>query len=166
MNRSTRGRLLATGSRGVRTLPAAALLIGNWIFRGIGSGRGSCKLILLTGELIPSNVRADFVARGKQLYERAGSEYQKLAGQYEEIASRAGNNPRNVVLDQTMARPPVDKNAPQAPAFNPPPPKQQTERLPQNEGAPPVPGAARSPIDGKWYVPDPNRPGKFLRVDQ
>ena len=39
MKRLTRGRLLATGSRGGRTLPAAALKV-NWIFRGIGFGRG------------------------------------------------------------------------------------------------------------------------------
>ena len=39
VKRLTRGRLLATGSRGVRTLPAAALKV-NWIFRGIGFGRG------------------------------------------------------------------------------------------------------------------------------
>lgn len=31
----------------------------------------------------------------------------------------------------------------------------------QNE--PPVPGARRAP-DGNWYVPDPNRPGKYLQV--
>ncbi len=31
--------------------------------------------------------------------------------------------------------------------------------------APPVAGARQSPIDGKWYIPDPNRRGKYLRVD-
>ena len=30
---------------------------------------------------------------------------------------------------------------------------------------PPAPGAKQAP-DGNWYVPDPNRPGKYLRVDQ
>ena len=30
---------------------------------------------------------------------------------------------------------------------------------------PPVPGAKRSPKDNNWYVPDPNRPGKYLRVE-
>lgn len=27
---------------------------------------------------------------------------------------------------------------------------------------PPAPGARRSPTDGQWYVPDPNRPGRYL----
>ena len=31
--------------------------------------------------------------------------------------------------------------------------------------APPVPGARKSPKDGLWYIPDPSRPGKYLRVD-
>jgi hypothetical protein len=30
---------------------------------------------------------------------------------------------------------------------------------------PPMPGA-RKALDGNWYVPDPKRPGKYLRVDQ
>ena len=30
---------------------------------------------------------------------------------------------------------------------------------------PPMPNAKKAP-DGKWYVPDPNRPGKYLRIDQ
>lgn len=34
-------------------------------------------------------------------------------------------------------------------------------------GGPPAsyPGARRSPIDGLWYIPDPARPGKYLRVN-
>lgn len=32
--------------------------------------------------------------------------------------------------------------------------------------APPVQGARQSPKDGKWYVADPNRPGKYLMVNQ
>jgi hypothetical protein len=31
-------------------------------------------------------------------------------------------------------------------------------------GAPPVPGAKKA-SDGNWYVPDPSRPGKYLRVE-
>lgn len=31
-------------------------------------------------------------------------------------------------------------------------------------GGPPAPGARKAP-DGNWYIPDPNRPGKYLRVD-
>lgn len=34
-----------------------------------------------------------------------------------------------------------------------------------NPETPPVKGARRAP-DGYWYVPDPKRPGKWLRVDQ
>ena len=30
-------------------------------------------------------------------------------------------------------------------------------------GNPPVPGA-RKADDGNWYVPDPKRPGKYLKV--
>jgi hypothetical protein len=51
----------------------------------------------------------------------------------------------------------------------PQPPQQQGPRpqvqQPQNSGQPPVPGARQSPNDGNWYVPDPNRPGKYLRVE-
>ncbi len=32
------------------------------------------------------------------------------------------------------------------------------------QAAPPVEGARKAP-DGNWYVPDPNRPGKYLRVE-
>lgn len=31
-------------------------------------------------------------------------------------------------------------------------------------GSPPVAGARRSPLDGQWYVPDPQRQGKYMRV--
>jgi hypothetical protein len=31
------------------------------------------------------------------------------------------------------------------------------------EAAPPLPGAKQAP-DGKWYVDDPRRPGKYLEV--
>ncbi len=31
------------------------------------------------------------------------------------------------------------------------------------QGAPPAPGAKKAP-DGNWYVPDPKRPGKYLKV--
>jgi hypothetical protein len=34
---------------------------------------------------------------------------------------------------------------------------------PQQSSAPPVEGA-RQASDGKFYVPDPNRPGKYLQV--
>jgi uncharacterized membrane protein YgcG len=34
----------------------------------------------------------------------------------------------------------------------------------QSSDAPPAPGARKAP-DGNWYVPDPARPGKYLRVD-
>lgn len=33
-----------------------------------------------------------------------------------------------------------------------------------NAEKPPVPGANKAP-DGNWYVPDPNRPGKYLKVE-
>ena len=35
---------------------------------------------------------------------------------------------------------------------------------PASSVTPPVPGAKKAP-DGNWYVPDPARPGKYLRVD-
>lgn len=35
----------------------------------------------------------------------------------------------------------------------------------QQQGQPPVPGARQSPNDGNWYIPDANRPGKYLRVE-
>ena len=33
-----------------------------------------------------------------------------------------------------------------------------------DSGTPPVAGARRSPLDGNWYVADPQRPGKYMRV--
>ena len=33
-----------------------------------------------------------------------------------------------------------------------------------DSGAPPVAGARRSPLDGQWYVADPQRPRKYMRV--
>lgn len=33
----------------------------------------------------------------------------------------------------------------------------------QSPSAPPAPGARQAP-DGNWYTPDPNRPGKFMKV--
>lgn len=39
------------------------------------------------------------------------------------------------------------------------------QSTPQQSASPPIPGA-RQGNDGKFYVPDPNRPGKYLRVDQ
>lgn len=35
---------------------------------------------------------------------------------------------------------------------------------PKQGNAPPVDGAQKAP-DGNWYIPDPNRPGKYLKVD-
>jgi hypothetical protein len=43
--------------------------------------------------------------------------------------------------------------------------QEQYDKLPENyRSRPPVPGAKLAP-DGKWYVPDPKRKGKYLRVD-
>lgn len=47
-------------------------------------------------------------------------------------------------------------------------PAQMSPKAGQGQGGgglPPVPGARQSPNDGDWYVPDPNRPGKYLRVE-
>jgi hypothetical protein len=45
------------------------------------------------------------------------------------------------------------------------PPQQGGQQQPQGQqnAAPPVQGARQAP-DGNWYVPDPNRPGKYLMV--
>jgi hypothetical protein len=50
--------------------------------------------------------------------------------------------------------------APGAPPVAPPMAPTSSQR---NSGVPPVPGARRAP-DDKWYVPDPQRPGKYLLV--
>ena len=43
-------------------------------------------------------------------------------------------------------------------------PQQGVQPQGQQQGAaPPVQGAKQAP-DGNWYVPDPNRPGKYLMV--
>jgi hypothetical protein len=57
------------------------------------------------------------------------------------------------------------------PEYQPPapPPQGATPMQPapqtQQNAAPPVQGA-RQGTDGGWYVPDPNRPGKYMRVQQ
>lgn len=43
---------------------------------------------------------------------------------------------------------------------------QSASAAPASASAPPVQGARQSPRDGKWYVADPNRPGKYLMVNQ
>lgn len=50
-------------------------------------------------------------------------------------------------------------------AMRPPQPQQvRPQMMPQQQGAePPIPGARLAP-DGKHYVPDPRRPGKYLMV--
>ena len=42
-------------------------------------------------------------------------------------------------------------------------PKVELNPMPGAQTAPPVPGASKAP-DGNWYLPDPKRPGKYLRV--
>lgn len=42
--------------------------------------------------------------------------------------------------------------------------QKQTQSVTQNAAQPPAPGARQAP-DGNWYVSDPNRPGKYLRVE-
>ena len=61
-------------------------------------------------------------------------------------------NPNKPLFNGGSVLPPVDK--PPAPNAAPTPPADK----------PPVPNAQKA-ADGNWYVPDPKRPGKYLRVD-
>lgn len=58
--------------------------------------------------------------------------------------------------EQPLAQAPTDDQQPMLPGM------EQQAPMPTNE--PPMEGANQAP-DGNWYVPDPDRQGKFLRVD-
>jgi hypothetical protein len=89
-----------------------------------------------------------------------------------ETATRAAAGKAATVLDVTQQQAIYDETykevygglmgyaQQQTPAANTPPAKGAP-----SADQPPVPGAKRSPKDNNWYVPDPNRPGKYLRVE-
>jgi hypothetical protein len=74
------------------------------------------------------------------------------------------------VLDANTPDQPGGQNGqpgqPQAPA-GPPPMPRRAATVPMTPGAakrpPPIPGARQAP-DGRHYIPDPRRPGKYLMV--
>lgn len=88
--------------------------------------------------------------RNQQIAQRA-RDYAKRhggrldAGFDDELAAWAEKNP---LFPRTQAQPaqPAPQGSPQA-------------------GSPPMQGAKQAP-DGKWYVPDPKRPGKYLMIQQ
>ncbi len=92
---------------------------------------------VIEGERLADNTRNDFTSRAGALYKRQLATHKKNTAQYSALAKRYGVDPQNVTTDFTM------------------------DEMPE----PPAQGAKQAP-DGKWYVPDPNRPGKYLRVDR
>lgn len=67
--------------------------------------------------------------------------------QYNPMKSSDNPIPPGTVAPPFAPSVPIQQGAPQAPA----------------QDAPPVPDAKKA-ADGKWYLPDPNRPGKYLMV--
>lgn len=55
--------------------------------------------------------------------------------------------------------------APKHPKPSPLPDHPLTATEPEDDNTPPHPAARKAP-DGKWYVNDPNRPGKYMRVER
>jgi len=87
-----------------------------------------------SGQFLTPEQRLDFLNTAKSLASSKQQGYQQTLDRYRDIAGRVKVDPRNVVPD------------------GPGPTK-----------PPPVPNA-RQASDGNWYVPDPNRPGKYLMV--
>lgn len=80
---------------------------------------------------------------GKKLYEAQEKDYLKLEREFSRLAQQNEADPKNVIVDMRSDQ-------------NPASPVQAPGAQDQSRQAP----------DGNWYVPDPNRPGKYLRVDK
>ena len=99
---------------------------------------------VLSGQRLSDDMRTDFVNRAGMLYQEQESLHEQLREQYGGLSERFEVSPENVLIDY----------------------RGQFEMPDQGETqeVPPRPDAKRAP-DGSWYVPDPGRPGKYLRIE-
>lgn len=105
---------------------------------------------------------------GNALISQTFEALQRHRLQAADIASRALNNEIEPAEANRLIRDLPDpwtayrQYAGRAPTRTGPP---SATTPPPTAAQPPAPGARQAP-DGRWYVPDPNRPGQYLRVDQ
>lgn len=139
----------------------------------------------LTGQRLADDVRADFLAQARKAYVAREETYKRSRDQYIELAKRQHLDPANVVIDQELpadgptkvegspssfagaqpaGAPMPSPTAPPAPAQGAAPAPQPAATQQAAPGAQPPPPPRQAP-DGLFYIPDPQRPGKFLRVD-
>jgi len=100
---------------------------------------------ILSGERLNENQRADFVNQARTVYGTREGSYRSQQEQFRGIAERKGLDPRNTMIEFAGGAPQAGTPA-------------------QNENSS-IASQARQAPDGNFYVPDPSRPGKFLRVD-
>ncbi|MDP4026806.1 hypothetical protein Q8W71_29815 [Methylobacterium sp. NEAU 140] len=110
---------------------------------------------VLSGEFLTDRQRQDFIGQAGQLYGTARKTAEGVADRYRSLANSYGVDPgRSVYLPDTPVPPRLGE--PQAQA------SQQTQTpaaIPQG-----APDGTRLAADGKFYAPDPKRPGRFLEV--
>lgn len=58
---------------------------------------------IISGERLTDNMRADFLDQTRKLYRAQASQFDKLTGQFRNIAGSAGLDPEGVILDYTPA---------------------------------------------------------------
>lgn len=92
---------------------------------------------VLSGERLNPVQRADFLSRAQMLYQRGMENQASLENQYSSLAQRYGISPQDVIVNYRL-----------------------------KDNAPALPTNAKQAPDGNFYIPDPKRPGKYLRVDQ
>ena len=126
---------------------------------------------IMSGNRLNDAQRLDFISQANKLFSVHDRQYGAVRGQYSDLAKRAGIDPSRVTLDHGKfddgqkspygtgpARPDAAPEQGAVPRFDAPPrstgPAQQQSNQPKQ--AP----------DGYFYIPDPSRPGKYLRVDQ
>lgn len=65
----------------------------------------------MTGELLPDDIRDQYVARARSLYEQAVKDNTKLKQEFQEQAVKRGANPENVTMDFTSTATPPKAGA-------------------------------------------------------
>jgi hypothetical protein len=109
----------------------------------------------ITPEMSPTVIRSNLAQRQQILQNAVVRRTQALVAN--------GHDPRTIASAYGIS--PDLLRAPTARTVRTAPVGPDRGSAPAGEEAPPVAGARKAP-DGRWYVPDPQRPGQFLRVDQ
>lgn len=118
----------------------------------------------------PSNADRDFAAAMSGADPKLAEQTIRRTLDFNEQSARGKIDRFNSMSDQMLAAQPDLKNVAPMLRVQPPgqyapptPAPQTTTSPPTQQPAPPVAGA-RQAGDGNWYVPDPSRPGKYLKV--